>query len=110
MVKYKCFKTQCPICRRIGSLQLFINRQGRITYSRVRHHQGKAKYTYCKIENLEALKTLLSNKGIQLTTYEANSGQLGQVGQGVRFELLNCFFRKTCLFFGVQPSVHSFLL
>ena len=83
MVKYKCFKTQCPICHLKGSLQLFINRQGRVTYARVRHHQGKGKYTYCKIQSMEALKTLLSNKNIQLTTNEAYSGQLGQCGQRV---------------------------
>ena len=50
MVKYKCFKVECPVCGNTGSLQLFINRQGRITYSRVRHYQGKGKYTYCKLE------------------------------------------------------------
>jgi hypothetical protein len=79
-VKYKCIKTQCPVCGNSGSLQLFINRQGKITYARVRHYQGKGKYTYCKIEELGALKTLLLNKGISLSTDEA---ELGQVGQGV---------------------------
>ena len=66
MVKYKCIKTQCPICGNTGSLQLFINNTGRITYARVRHSKGSGKFTYCKIEDLEALKTLLA----------------GQVGQG----------------------------
>ena len=83
MVKYKCFKTQCPECGNSGSLQLFINKSNRVTYARVRHHQGKGKYTYCKIEDLHALKTLLSNKGIQLSTDEAKPGQ---VGQEVRFQ------------------------
>ena len=76
-------KIECPKCGDTGSLQLFINNTGRVTYARVRHHQGKQKYTYCKIQNLEALKTLLSNKNIQLTTNEADSGQLGQCGQRV---------------------------
>ena len=63
-MKYKCFKTECPVCGNIGSLQLFLNNNGRITYSRVRHHQGKGKYTYCKIEKHQ-LETLKS-KGLQL--------------------------------------------
>ena len=70
MVKYKCMKIECPECGSTGSLQLFLNKSNRVTYARVRHHQGKGKYTYCKITNLQALKTLLK-------------GQLGQ-GQTAR--------------------------
>ena len=66
MVKYKCIKTECPICGNKGSLQLFLNREGRVTYARVRHYKGKGKFTYCKITDLEALETLLN----------------GQIGQG----------------------------
>jgi len=66
MVKYKCIKTECPICGNKGSLQLFLNREGRVTYARVRHYKGKGKFTYCKIKDLEALETLLN----------------GQIGQG----------------------------
>jgi hypothetical protein len=58
--------TECPECGILGSCQLFLNREGRVTYARVRHYKGKGKFTYCKITNLQALKTLLS----------------GQVGQG----------------------------
>ena len=65
-MKYKCIKTECPECGILGSCQLFLNREGRVTYARVRHYKGKGKFTYCKITNLQALKTLLS----------------GQVGQG----------------------------
>ena len=60
LVKYKCFKAKCPICGNFGSLQLFLNNTGRITYARVRHHQGKGKFTYCKVTDTEALKTLLT--------------------------------------------------
>jgi hypothetical protein len=62
MVRYKCFKTQCPKCGNTGSLQLFINRENRITYARVRHYKGKGKFTYCKLENRETLKTLLNGQ------------------------------------------------
>jgi intergrase/recombinase len=62
MTKYKCFKTQCPTCGNTGSLQLFINRENRITYARVRHYKGKGKFTYCKTEDLEALKNLLNGQ------------------------------------------------
>jgi hypothetical protein len=62
MTKYKCIKTQCPICGNTGSLQLFINKENRITYARVRHYKGKGKFNYCKIEDLEAMKTLLNGQ------------------------------------------------
>jgi hypothetical protein len=41
------------------SPQLFLNNNCRVTYSIVRHHQGKGKYTYCKLEkqDLETLKS-----------------------------------------------------
>jgi hypothetical protein len=75
MVKYKCVKIDCPICHLKGSLQLFINRQGRITYFRVRHYRGKGKFSYCKIEktNLD----LLQNQGLQLPSAldQGHSGQ-----------------------------------
>ena len=63
MVKYKCVKTQCPICGNFGSLQIFINKSSRITYARIRHYNHtdkeshKPQFTYHKIEDLEKLKT-----------------------------------------------------
>jgi hypothetical protein len=80
-VKYKCYKAKCPVCGNTRSLQLFINNTGRITYSRVRHYQGKGKYTYCKIEKtqLETLKC----QSIQLPSVLDQD----QTGQEVRFEL-----------------------
>jgi hypothetical protein len=65
MVKYKCFKTECPECGNSGSLQLFFNREGKVTYARVRHYIGMGKFTYCKVEDLEQLKTLLDGQGGQ---------------------------------------------
>jgi hypothetical protein len=62
MVKYKCIKTQCPECGNSGSCQLFLNREGKVTYARERHYKGKGKFTYCKVEDLEALKTLLNGQ------------------------------------------------
>jgi hypothetical protein len=64
-VKYKCIKTECPECGDTGSLQLFINKSGKITYARVRHHQGKGEFTYCRLKDLEALKTLLNGQNGQ---------------------------------------------
>ena len=86
MVKYKCYKVECPICQNTGSLQLFINNTNRITYARVRHHQGKQKYTYCKLQKTH-LETLKSNAP-QLPSV-LDQGQKGQHGQGVRFKLHN---------------------
>jgi intergrase/recombinase len=61
-----------------------MNRLGQIRYARVRHYSHldkvsrKPQFTYHKLEDHEALKTLLSNKGIQLNTSKADSGQTGQ--------------------------------
>jgi hypothetical protein len=84
MVKYKCFKVECPECRVSGSIQLFINRNREIRYARTKHYRHinnvskKPQFTYCKTTNLEALKTLLSDKNISLTTNNAKNGQTGQ--------------------------------
>jgi intergrase/recombinase len=83
-MKIKCVKLQCPVCNKSGTCQLFLNRLGQVRYARVRHYSHinktsrKPQFTYHKLENLEALKTLLSNKGIQLNTDKAYSGQIGQ--------------------------------
>jgi intergrase/recombinase len=88
-MKIKCVKTEkCPICGEAGSCQVFFNKQGKIRYGRVRHcilkgeedfnPNVKYNFRYCKIEDLDALKTLLLNKGISLSTDNANSGQTGQ--------------------------------
>ena len=80
-MKYKCFKSQCPICHNTGSIQLFINKKQEVRYARTRHSflykdSKKQQVTYCKINNKEELKTLLSKQGITLTT--TASGQAGQ--------------------------------
>jgi hypothetical protein len=74
----------CPICGSSGSCQIFLSRDCRIRYARVRHYSHinrkskKPQFNYCKIEDLHALKTLLLNKGIPLSTDKTNSGQTGQ--------------------------------
>jgi hypothetical protein len=77
-VKYKCFKIQCPVCRDAGSIQLFINKKGEVRYARTRHYLGNGKFSYCKIEDTEALKTLLKSQGISMSTDKANNGSMGQ--------------------------------
>ncbi len=84
MVKYKCIKAECPVCKVSGSVQLFLNRDGQVTHARTRHHShldkdsNKPQFIYCKIEDLEALKTLLLNKVISLNTDNSTAGQVGQ--------------------------------
>jgi hypothetical protein len=83
-MKIKCVKIECPICGNNGSCQLFLNRDNRISYARVRHYSHiekeskKPQFTYCKLNDLDALKTLLLNKGISLSTDKTKSGQIGQ--------------------------------
>ena len=84
MVKYKCIKAECPVCKVTGSIQLFLNKNGDVRYARTRHYSNldkdskKPQFTYCKIEDLEALKTLLSQQGVSLTTEKSTAGQVGQ--------------------------------
>jgi len=84
-MKIKCVKTQCPTCQVVGSAQLFLNKKNQIRYARFRHYKGlsenkKPQFTYHKVEDLEALKTLLLNQDLQFPISE--NGQLGQ-GQTV---------------------------
>ena len=80
-LKYRCFKSECPVCHNTGSIQLFINKKQEVTHARTRHSflykdSKKPQFTYCKINNKQELKTLLSKQGITLTT--TASGQAGQ--------------------------------
>ena len=81
-MKIKCVKMECPICGRAGSCQLFLNRDGKIKYARVRHYKGlneskKPQFEYHKIEDLEELKTLLKSQDTSMS----NSKAIGQIGQ-----------------------------
>ena len=83
-MKIKCVKLDCPQCKKKGLAQLFLNKAGSIRYGRVRHYSHndavshKPQFTYCKIDDLESLKTLLKTQGINLSVEKAESGQLGQ--------------------------------
>jgi hypothetical protein len=83
-MKIKCVKAECPICKAKGSIQLFMNRSGEVKYARTRHYSRinkdsrRPQFTYCKIIDLEALKTLITQQGISLSVDKADSGQIGQ--------------------------------
>ena len=95
-LKIKCVKLNCPTCDRQGSTQLFLNKQNQIKYARTRHYSHidkdskKPQFTYCKIEKLNALKTLLSNKGIQLNKNIGQSGQHNNIDQKLNQTNLYC--------------------
>ncbi len=82
-MRIKCVKLKCLVCGNSGSTQLFLNRVGQIRYARTRHYSHidkvskKPQFTYHKIMNLDGLKTLLSNQGIQLNKNKATIGQTG---------------------------------
>ena len=84
-MKIKCFKAECPVCKASGSIQLFFNSSLELRYARTRHYSHtdkdshKPKFTYCKLEDLEALKTMLSQQGI---SNFADNGQMGQANNG----------------------------
>ena len=58
--------------------------EGRIRYARIRYYSNndavthKPQFTYCKMEDIESLKTLLKTQGINLSIEKAESGQIGQ--------------------------------
>ena len=83
-MKIKCVKAECPSCKLTGSIQLFLNKNGEVRYARTRHFSHtdkdskKSQFTYCKLQDLETLKTLLLQQGISLTTDKVTAGQVGQ--------------------------------
>src|SRR4030042_202173 len=81
MGKIKCLKLECNVCHNVGLAQIFLRKDSTIRYCRVRHYlkldsvTRKPLFEYHKVEDLQALETLLSQQGISLST-------VGQAGQG----------------------------
>jgi hypothetical protein len=81
-MKIKCIKLdKCPICGKDGSCQVFSNKQNEIKYGRVRHYTGlsenkKPQFSYCKLEDLNQLETLLISLNFQFPNTQQK--QLGQ--------------------------------
>ena len=77
---------QCPICGSSGSCQMFLNREGRIRYARVRNYSHinreshKPQFTYCRLEDLNALETLLKSLNFQFPIATAQNETVGQSG------------------------------
>jgi len=63
-----------------------------VRYARTRHYSHldkdskKPQFTYCKIENLETLQSLLLNKSISLNTEKTTAGQVGHGRQGLTLD------------------------
>ena len=76
--KIKCLKLECNLCHRAGLAQIFLRKDGSISYARVRHYTHrdsatkKPQFLYHKIENLEELQTLLIQQG-----FLSSNGQVG---------------------------------
>jgi hypothetical protein len=90
MGKIKCAKMECPQCHIVGLAQIFLNKDGRIRYCRVRHYKGlngfkKPQFEYHKIEDLDVLKTLLKTQAFQFPSANGQSGQ----GQTVTLKQLH---------------------
>ena len=83
MGRIKCLKLKCE-CGKEGLAQVFLRKDGSISYARVRHFSHtdkvshKPQFTYCKITDLDALKTLLLKQDISLSIDRAEMGQMGQ--------------------------------
>ena len=68
------------MCHVVGSAQVFLNKDGKVRYCRVRHYEGlnefrKPQFDYNKINDLSILKTLYENQGFH---FQTATGQIGQ--------------------------------
>ena len=94
-MKIKCIKAECPVCKVTGSIQLYMNRNGEVRYARTRHYSHldkgskKPQFTYCKIENLEALEESLRELGFSLPTANGQMVTMGQATQEPSIETSN---------------------
>ena len=89
----KCYKLNCEVCGKEGTAQVFYNKAGQLKYGRVRHYlrlneSKKPQFEYHKIEDLEALKTELSQQGISLS-------KIGQAGQAQNLNTLDLQLRSS---------------
>jgi hypothetical protein len=86
-LKIKCIKAECPVCKTVGSIQLFFNKDGNLGHAGTRHFSHtdkdskKQQFTYCKLQDLEELKTLLKSQSISLSIGKAD-GSIGQSQNG----------------------------
>lgn len=94
-MKIRCVKAECPKCKVAGSIQLFLNKDNQVKYARTRHYSHldkdskKPQFTYCKIENLDLLKTLLLQQNFSIDI--GQSGQLKST-KHIDLNLLNLSF------------------
>ena len=88
-MKIKCIKTEkCPICGYKGSIQVFLNKQLKIKYARVRHYIPKGEegydadkkynFRYCRLEDLQQLETLLFSVGFKFPQAPSQFKDVGQ--------------------------------
>ena len=72
---------ECPVCKLTGSIQLFMNRSSEVRYAMARNYSHlykdpkKPQFNYCKIENLDNLKTLLPHEFISATILDQERDQ-----------------------------------
>ena len=94
-MKIKCVKSECPVCKAVGSIQLFLNTNREVRYARTRHYSHldkdskKPQFTYCKIEDLDALEELLRELGFSLPTANGQVVTMGQATQEPSIETSN---------------------
>ena len=107
-MKIKCVKAECPSCKLNGSIQLFLNRSGEVRYARTRHYSHLAKgskkpqFTYCKIQDLEALKALLAQQDVSF------SAVIGQVGQAQTQNIHDLKLRDSSLIHEIDAGPMGF--
>ncbi len=76
-------KLEC-LCKKMSLAQILLTEKVASGMLLVRHYSlgdkvsHKPQFTYCKIDDLDSLKTLLKTQGISLNTEKAISGQIGQ--------------------------------
>ena len=71
-MKYKCFKSECPICHQSGSIQLFLNNKGEVRYARTRHSATRQRFQEATIHilqntRLRSIENFIIKQRISLT-------------------------------------------
>ena len=87
-MKIKCVKSECEICGKLASIQVFYNNSGEIKYARARHYKGrqnnKPQFEYHQ-QSLTYIQRKLNE--MPKETYPNITNKSGHIGQNTNIDL-----------------------
>jgi hypothetical protein len=96
-MQIKCSQSNCEVCGKLASIQVFYNKSGAIKYGRARHYlgrnNGKPQFEYHP-QSIKFLKDLLKAQSISLTTEKAMDGQVGHKQNDDLLKPENCSIQQ----------------